>query len=47
MAEPMRMDSGAWRRYKAEVRGDLAGSVAVLSTTFILMLAVVALLNQL
>lgn len=47
MAEPMRMDGGAWRRYKAETQGDFLGSAAVLSVTFIIMLAVVALLERL
>lgn len=47
MAEPMRMDGGAWRRYKAETQGDFLGSAAVLGVTFIAMLAVVALLERL
>ena len=47
MPEPMEMDTGAWRRYKAETQGDFLGSAAVLGVTFIAMLAVVALLEAL
>lgn len=47
MPEPMEMDRGAWRRYKAETERDFFGSASVLIVTFVAMLAVVALLNQL